>query len=169
MKFPLAILDFEASSLGLGSYPIEVGVAVATSPTGPVLVWSTLIRPIAEWEASGDWDQESSKVHGISRSDLAAGRPVNDVAADLSRVLQPLDHAWCDGGRYDGHWLARLYRAARMKAGFYLWDIAGLFAFDRALQNRFADLMATGEPPHRAGADAAAFARPWCGPRERVL
>jgi hypothetical protein len=29
IKFPLAIVDFEASSLNLESYPIEVGLALA--------------------------------------------------------------------------------------------------------------------------------------------
>ncbi|MDP9412901.1 MAG: hypothetical protein M3Q08_02165 [Pseudomonadota bacterium] len=161
MNFPLAVLDFEASSLSLStypelsSYPIEVGLAVATGLSEPILVWSSLIKPDPEWAARGDWDRASEKVHGIAREKLIAGMPPPQVAAALDEVLEPLGHAWCDGGRYDGHWLTVLYGAAKTKPKFHLGDMAGLFAFDRPMQNRYADILAATAPPHRAGEDAA--------------
>src|SRR5690606_14325460 len=127
MKFPLIILDFEASSLNMESYPIEVGLAVATNLNAPIGSWSSLIRPDAAWLDSGDWEPAAEAVHGIARASLLAGMSARDVAVGLNRVISSVGHCWCDGGRYDGHWLKTLFRAAGMKPAFQLWDIAGLF------------------------------------------
>jgi hypothetical protein len=154
MKFPLIIVDFEASSLNMESYPIEVGVAVAKDLSGSVGVWSSLIIPDPEWVQGGDWDPASQGTHGISRESLARGRHPAEVAAILDMIITPHGHAWCDGGRYDGHWLKTLFRAARMKPGFDVWDVAGLFSLDRELRNRFGEVMSRSAPPHRAGEDA---------------
>lgn len=155
MKLPLAILDFEASSLNPDSYPIEVGLAVAASLTKPALVWSSLIAPTDEWIGRGDWERASEQVHGISRRELSNGMTPSEVTTILDKMLQPIGHAWCDGGRYDGHWLKTLYLAAGTKPKFHLWDIAGLFLLDRPLHNRFANVLAATVPPHRAGEDAS--------------
>ena len=41
----IAVLDLEASALGFGSYPIEVGVAVIQNAGHPIRTWSAMIRP----------------------------------------------------------------------------------------------------------------------------
>jgi hypothetical protein len=154
MKFPLIIIDFEASSLNMESYPIEVGMAVAMNLSGSVGVWSSLIIPDPEWVQGGDWEPASQQIHGIARESLAGGSHPVEIAETLNRVIEPHGQAWCDGGRYDGHWLKTLFLAAPVKPTFDLWDISGLFALDRQLGDRFGHVMSQSSPPHRAGDDA---------------
>ena len=154
MKFPLIVIDFEASSLNSESYPIEVGVAVARSAAGPIEAWSSLIQPSSAWIQGNDWDPASEKIHGISRSELNKGRAAFEVATGLNRLIEPNGHAWCDGGRYDGHWQTKLFEAASLKPAYELWDISGLFSLDRSLRDRFGYFMAQSAAEHRAGEDA---------------
>ena len=154
MKFPLVLLDFEASSLSPNSYPIEVGLAIAHSFDKPLSVWSTLIQPERAWVRQGDWDPASAKVHGIAPGQLAGGCSARQAADDLNQIIGPIGHAWCDGGHYDAMWMEKLYRAAGIAADFALRDMAGLFVLDRPLFRRFAAILSENEAPHRAGPDA---------------
>ncbi len=63
MKIPFAVLDFEASSLDDDSFPIEVGLAVVDPSTASVAVWSTLIKPAAQWAERGRWSRASEISH----------------------------------------------------------------------------------------------------------
>ncbi len=66
-------LDFEASSLGERSYPIEVGWVFADGAGE-----AHLIRPAPEWT---DWDPAAERIHGIGRGQLmATGTPYGEVA-----------------------------------------------------------------------------------------
>lgn len=106
-KGPVAVLDFEASSLLRGSYPIEVAVAFAD--TGLVASW--LIVPTGTWAARGIWSPEAERVHGISRGDLAAGgHPVSEVCAALEACVLGY-HVLSDATGLDGNWLRTLYAA----------------------------------------------------------
>jgi hypothetical protein len=154
MKFPLILIDFEASSLSTESYPIEVGVAIATQRDEPIGVWSSLIRPDKAWLAGNDWDPVAQKVHNIPAASLNHGLSAHEVALYLNQTLGPVGHAYCDGGRYDGFWLKRLYKAAGIAPNFALWDIAGLFMFERHLFRGFGLVLAESVAPHRAGPDA---------------
>ena len=49
----VAILDVEASALGPGSFPIEVGVALVCGPSKPIGVGAKLIRPTTDWIETG--------------------------------------------------------------------------------------------------------------------
>jgi hypothetical protein len=155
MKFPLVLIDFEASSLSTESYPIEVGVAIATGPDEPIETWSSLIKPDKAWLAGGDWDPDAQKVHHITAASLNGGLSANEVALHLNRLLGPVGHAYCDGGHYDGFWLKQLYKAAGIAPAFALWDIAGLFMLERHLFRSFGAILAESVAPHRAGPDAA--------------
>ena len=96
MAWPVATLDFEASSLTRQGYPIEVGVATWTDPEASIRSWSTLIQPTSEWWKDGHWDPRSARVHGIARGELAAGLPPRDVGKALNALLRGLDVV-CDG------------------------------------------------------------------------
>ena len=154
MNFPLILLDFEASSLSDDSYPIEVGVAVALTLDEPIRVWSSLIQPVREWTFRHDWDPAAERVHHIPAALLATGQISSEVAKALNTIIGPVGHAYCDGGHYDGFWLERLFKAARIEPAFALWDLARLFLLNRTLFRRFGALLANDEPPHRAGEDA---------------
>lgn len=156
IQFPLAVIDFEASSFSdERSYPVEVGVAVAPAAGSAILVWSSLIRPTAEWIRTGDWSAKSAKVHGISLQELESGGSPEETAHALNRIAALVPRFWCDGGEYDVHWHRRLFEAARVNPAFQPWDISGLFVLDRRMHNGFAEAVAATAAPHRAGADAA--------------
>lgn len=154
LSLPFAVVDFEASSLGSDSYPIEVGVAIARD-AATVETWSTLIYPHPAWRDGRGWDPKAQAVHGISPNMLAEGMDPAAALARMNDLLAALGHVWCDGGPYDQHWFDRLRKAAPLvKPAFGLWDLAGAFALDRRGYNRFAAAMAGSEAPHRAGPDA---------------
>jgi hypothetical protein len=155
MIYPLILLDFEASSLSDSSFPIEVGVAVAPTAQGPIHVWSSLIKPDRNWTASDDWDPAAEAVHHIPWADLVQGQSPRDVALALNSIIGPVGHAYCDGGYYDGMWMERLFKAAKIAPAFALWDMARLFLLDRGLYRRVCALLAENVAPHRAGDDAA--------------
>jgi hypothetical protein len=155
MRFPLVLIDFEASSLSTESFPIEVGVAIATQPDAQIDIWSSLIKPDKAWLAGGDWDPAAQKVHNVPAASLKDGLSANEVALHLNLLLGPVGHAYCDGGHYDGFWLKRLFKAAAITPAFALWDIAGLFILNRHLFRSFGAVLAESDAPHRAGPDAA--------------
>ena len=97
-------LDFEASALSEGSYPIEVGWVFED---GRQENWR--IRPPPEWT---DWDAEAEAIHGISRAALLAeGTPVEAVAHRLLSELGGHD-VYASAPSWDGKWLSQLLRGA---------------------------------------------------------
>jgi DNA polymerase III epsilon subunit-like protein len=126
----IVCLDFEASALGPGSYPIEV--AVADCASGDTRSW--LIHPCEAWLADGVWSAESAKVHNIPREELRkAGVPVKQVAADLANHVAG-KRVLCDGGDLDRYWCGVLFEAAELKPGFALEDFDP-FAWDLAVRS----------------------------------
>lgn len=97
-------LDFEASSLGERSYPIEVAWVFEDGRSE-----SFLIRPAPSWT---DWDSAAEAVHHIKRNELEAkGTPHDQVARRMVETLSShLLHA--SAPSWDGKWLSTLLRAA---------------------------------------------------------
>jgi hypothetical protein len=97
-------LDFEASSLGRDSYPIEVGW-VFEDGRGE----AHLIRPAPGWS---DWDPSAEAVHRIPRAQLQAEGDPHDAVA--RRMLASLaGHAlYASAPSWDGKWLSTLLRGA---------------------------------------------------------
>jgi hypothetical protein len=104
MKRMRVFLDFEASSLGRHSYPIEVAW-VFEDGGGE----SHLIRPAPGWT---DWAVAAETIHGIGRDTLVAeGRPVKEVASRMVELLTGHD-LYASAPSWDGKWLSTLLRAA---------------------------------------------------------
>lgn len=123
LPWPLAVIDFEASSLDQDSYPIEVGVALWPASHEPVLGWSALIRPAEDWTRRGHWNSASAEVHGIRRSDLLVhGRLPAWLAAALNAALGLGGVAWFDDGSYDAHWARTLFKVGGVRPLFVLDD-----------------------------------------------
>lgn len=101
-------IDFEASSLSITSWPIEVGIAKADD--GQVVVESKLIRPVRGW-SEDDWSPESEAVHGIPRSALDDAEPAADVAKWLLKKLNG-QVVVSDAPEFDQMWLDRLLQTA---------------------------------------------------------
>lgn len=113
-----SILDFEASGFGGESYPIEVGVVLATGA-----LYCALIKPEPSWL---HWCTRAAKVHGIPRQRLVnTGKSVQQVCNELNQLLAG-SKIYSDGWTYDKAWLNRLYQAAEMSPSFVLSPIEAI-------------------------------------------
>ena len=103
MRRTPAILDVEASGLGLDSDPVEAGIAVL----GADVSWLALIRPEPEW-LDGEWDEVAAELHGLTRTEiLKSGRPADQGARELwARIGDGRIDS--DAPEQDGLWLERL-------------------------------------------------------------
>ena len=100
----LVFIDFEASSLERGSFPIELGwvteMGVGTS---------VLIRPEPGWRK---WSPQSQEIHGISRDDLERDGIPAAEAARLAGAAFNGKTVLADEPAWDGAWLNMLLSAA---------------------------------------------------------
>jgi hypothetical protein len=154
LSLPPCVLDIEASGFGRHSYPIEVGYVM---PDGRAACM--LVRPAPDWT---HWDPAAEKVHGIVRSTLVAhGQAVREVALALNRDLAGRT-VYCDGWAHDYPWLAALFDAAELRAGFRLESVSALLdeaRLERLDAARHAALLDMGLTRHRASNDARALQR----------
>jgi hypothetical protein len=99
-----AFIDFEASSLGRHSYPIEVGWVFADGRSE-----GYLIRPAAGWD---DWNDDAEAIHGIARATLERDGVAPGVVA--ARMIEALagHQLYASAPSWDGKWLSALLRAA---------------------------------------------------------
>lgn len=154
LSWPVRVIDFEASSLEDGSFPIEVGLAVWPAQSEAVSVWSSLIQPTEHWRRFGHWSIKSRRVHGIALSELAAGATPQAVSRTLNERIGG-GIVWCDGGPYDVHWLRSLFEAGGVRPCFMLGNWHGLLrALPEHSRECAMDHLEKAPPRHRAGADA---------------
>ena len=148
-----AMLDFEASALGHGSFPIEV----AWGWVDTFEIESHLIRPTEEWLELGYWDEfAESEIHKIGRAELLdIGAPVEAVAERMIAALS--GHAvYSDGPEFDGEWLATLFRAADRPAPIGIESIDVLLRAQFDVETAWEAEKAAQKscpPTHRAGDD----------------
>lgn len=149
MSLRPSIIDVEASGFGRGSYPIEVGVALASGHTA-----CFLIRPIPEWT---HWTAEAEALHGISRAVLTArGRPPAEIAGALNSLLAG-QVVYSDAWGVDSSWLALLHATGGIPALYKIDALTRLLS--EGQQNAWADLKQCARTQlrldrHRASADA---------------
>ena len=121
-------LDFEASSLMQGSFPIEVAW-VNESGQGEAY----LIRPAPCWldEALGHpgWSRESQAIHGIKLATLmSAGVSHERVASRAARILAAPNVVVCsDAPEFDSFWLRTLFSAAGLPTKVAIEDVADVY------------------------------------------
>ena len=144
-----AVLDVEASGLGRGGYPIEVGFVL-----GDGSAYCTLIRPTPGWTY---WDPAAEAIHGITRDLLVRrGRDVHNVARELNVRLDG-EVVYSDGwGNYFA-WLGLLFEEAAILARFRLESLRSLLTDDEAAVWHAAKHAVEAERTssrHRASADA---------------
>lgn len=144
-----AILDVEASGLGRGSYPVEVGYVLEDGDSQCMLV-----RPEPDWN---HWSPAAEGLHHIRRADLLEhGLPTAVVVDELNRSLVGRT-LYTDAWGHDYSWLAMLYDAARRAPGFRLESLQALLTDGeverwRTVKEQVA--LVLGLPRHRACADA---------------
>lgn len=113
-----AIIDFEASGFGKGSYPIEVGFVL---PRGAM--YCTLIAPAPHWR---HWDAQAESIHHITREILLAhGKQASVVAQSLNQQLRG-QTVYSDGWANDFSWLSLLFDQADMTPAFRLDNLRAL-------------------------------------------
>ncbi|HET8710614.1 MAG TPA: hypothetical protein VFM32_04520 [Spongiibacteraceae bacterium] len=112
------VLDIEASGLGRGSYPIEVGYVLEDGHSRCFLV-----KPRGDWQM---WDRNAERLHGISRAQLLMrGVDVVTVAETLNRELGGMT-VYTDAWGNDQSWLALLFDCAERVQGFRLQALTAL-------------------------------------------
>jgi hypothetical protein len=146
------VLDIEASGFGPGSYPIEVGYALADGRTR-----CTLVCPPPHWT---HWDPRAEQVHHIQRQTLLRlGRSAAEVAALLNADLAG-QTVYCDGWAHDYTWLGALFEEAGGAPAFRLESVQRLLDEQQLPQLDEAQRearVALGLDRHRASADARAL------------
>jgi len=101
MALPL-FMDFEASSLSIDSYPIEVAFSDEKGN-----IESYLIKPEADWT---DWSGISEhNIHGISREQLSKEGQTTEWVVGRMRGKLKGKTVYVDGGQYDEYWAERLF------------------------------------------------------------
>ena len=157
LRWPVAAIDFEASSLDADSYPIEVGIARWRGPEEPIETWSTLIRPPRAWR-SRRWSRASQEVHGIRPEQLEDGMDPADALRRLNALAGRA--AFCDGGPSDLRWLGGLEDAAGSDATFLLRDADALGSILHPRRwRRMARWLDRAKARHRAAPDAERLVR----------
>ena len=143
------IIDVEASGFGVGSYPIEVGVALLGGQS-----YCSLIRPEDEWV---HWDKKAERLHHLKREVLLQhGKSVRDVAEQLNERLDGRT-VYSDAWGNDMSWLSLLFHHADITQRFTVDALHGLLSveqqelWDRTKQQITDETALT---RHRASADA---------------
>lgn len=155
----IAFLDFEASSLCEGSWPVEVGLSwIATD--GKILTREWKIRKEPDWSEDA-WSAASAKIHGISRASLEHAMAAGDVAQQLATAAEGMTVV-SDAPKYDEYWLKCLFRAGSEET-FSLGNFHSLAVskFSEQELDWVYEELERIKPPHRAGPDSARLARAW--------
>lgn len=151
------IMDLEASGLGAGSWPIEVGLAWVEA--GEVRSWSSLIRPEPGWDEEA-WSLVSQDVHGIGRRELDAAPSARSVAEELlARVAgRPV---FSDAPEFDMRWARRLLDAQPSPAGLRVLELDQAIGAVCGAQGAdwTYERLERSRTPHRAGPDAERMLR----------
>ncbi len=153
------LIDFEASSLMDGSWPIEVGLAWFNEDM-EIESWGSLIRPEHDW-IDAYWLAESQAIHGITREELNHAPHARNVAEELLMRTEG-KVAFCDGGGFDRRWCNKLLEATPSAKDVSMahYEQAQAIAFD---DNDFAweagvRYIDRTKVPHRAREDAVILA-----------
>ncbi len=152
---PLLFLDFEASSLTRGSWPVEIGYAWIERDQ--VRSHATLIAPRQDWSMA-DWSDAAARVHNIPLAAIRAGSPAAVVAAETD-LLARFDVV-SENPRWDQVWLDRL-REGRRRIEVGALQQAVRRRLDDREANAVAQALFRNASPHRAGPDAERMARAW--------
>lgn len=157
----IVFIDFEASSLSVDSWPIEVGLAWIDRHD-QLKTWSELIRPDPAWDLD-DWSWQSETIHRIRLKDLMSlGRPAFQVAREFAD--RTAGHKLVsDAPPFDGRWMSRLFETITDAPNPPILDFDGmvLSAFDRAGATRVFESLNKSISVHRAENDAMRLARAW--------
>ncbi|WP_461421998.1 hypothetical protein [Ketobacter sp.] len=148
------VLDIEASGLGSDSYPIEVGVVMASGRE-----YQALIKPAPEWK---HWCKEAEAMHGINCEALETyGLSVHDVCAELNDFCRG-ETLYSDCWTRDLPWILTLFGQAGVYPAFKCSPIEMVLKEHQLsdwTQHKNKIIEATGLRSHRALNDARIIAK----------
>lgn len=118
---PPCFIDFEASSLGVRSYPIEVAFNLESGK-----VESYLIDPsgISYWN---DWDSFAESLHKITQEQLRRDGLQPNIIAEMMNERLVGKVLYSDVHEYDWVWCQKLFEAAGTTPSFKIHDATLLF------------------------------------------
>lgn len=162
----LVFLDFEASGLGLGTWPIEIGLCRINADLS-FRTQSRLICPHASWDPT-KWSRDSQMIHNIDRVDLDTAPAAETVAR---WALEELRDAVVvsDAPDFDLPWLDTLLATIDKERAVQLHDFDEMMfaVFGRAGASRAFAYLEDTYVPHRAGPDAQRLACAWLAAARR--
>jgi len=147
--FVPCIIDIEASGLGRGSYPIEIGYIKNDYSSG-----CTLVRPVSTWTV---WHKEAEKLHKIPKQLLfEKGKDVIWVANWLNEQFKT-ETVYSDGWANDMCWIGSLFNEAEIYQSFKVESLLTLLS--EAEKERWSEIHdevieGTSMKRHRASSDA---------------
>lgn len=156
----LMFLDFEASGLEAGSWPIQIGIA-RVQDDDTVSIHEELIRPHPTWPEKL-WSPVSAQVHGIPRSALDAAAEAHQVATRVIDLLAGRTLV-SDAPEFDERWLHMLTATVDPSLSLVVEDFDSVLAAScgmDGIRRAYAKLDEL-PAPHQAGADAARLAHAW--------
>jgi DNA polymerase-3 subunit epsilon len=160
----LVFIDFQASSLERGSWPIEIGIAQVRSD-GSVYVQSNFIRPHPSWPEKL-WSPASAQIHGIPRRRLDSAHTAEIIAAEYLELIAGKTRV-SDAPKFDNRWLDMLGSTI---SATDIFDVVGfnvaIAQFGFSGIRRFHAFLDRFPPSHRAGDDAARLAMAWLAASE---
>lgn len=150
----IAIIDLEASSLGSGSFPTEIGWAMFRED-GSIESGSCLIQPTAKWlRYRNAWNPAAERLTGITKEMLDRdGVSPSEAISRFWAAVEDRD-IFSDAAEFDYHWFCMLAREGGFDfgedddAGDFFGDLTRLMD-EMSLTVAFGDM-----PRHRAEADA---------------
>jgi hypothetical protein len=185
----IVFLDFEASSLMRGSFPIEIGWCDEHGAGQ-----AHLIKPADDWT---EWSFKSQDLHGITREQLEReGLPVEVIARRAYAAMgTATTRIYSDNPIHDGMWLQKLLDAGGVPSVQPMLNVVTLFVQecqvlrkmnreqpetaawhreDGRISDRISYLIGTveeqheGPRVHRAQPDAERLWRMWRDVKDRV-
>lgn len=157
-KRPLLFLDFEASSLAPGSWPVEIGYAWFAD--GRVATRAVLIEPRTGWSMA-DWSDDAARIHGIPLEHIRAGESADAVAAETDAFADY--DVVSDNPVWEQRWLDRLRAGRGARIEVLPLRVAIRDRLDEHAAGSVSRTLLRQASPHRAGPDAARLAEAWLG------
>ena len=149
----MIILDFEASGLMKGSYPIEIAWIRDNKKS-----ISTLIKPSGNWLLNESlWSERSQGVHGIARDTLVnEGLEIKSVIDLILNDIKEYETIYSDNPFFEQQWLDRLFDEAGISHNYIVRDFKVMLdniSDPYSMEDAFIQARKISPPTHRAQRD----------------
>ncbi|MDU8350291.1 3'-5' exoribonuclease [Pseudomonas syringae pv. actinidiae] len=146
--------DCEASGLGEGTYPVEIGVAWFDGKENQS--YQTLVKPYESPDKPEEswtyWNSNAQGLHGLKREDLVKdGVEITVIAKEMNKRFKN-QVIWVDSV-FDIHWIEHLFHKANVKKRFLVKNILKVLP-EILMHKLLVELPPRDQVQHRALEDA---------------